>query len=229
MANPKKPESKGEVIKPLAVEVEFPSIMDVKQAIATDSDGNLIIAVQFKAQVNQYEVFRLVNLLKQQHGTIYAKIGSPQAAMDFKFDPKQLRFDIFTAEKQKIEAAKPEEGKAQDQPKSIMIQAVAFNHIPEEEKPFGVAIDYSVNGSEDVHTVGGRGMNPTEAVMAGVKSFLPGELAEPFEVSAALEQLDPSPECYKLIRVIEVGSFDDSTDVKPDKGKGSRKKKSKDK
>ena len=35
-----------------------------------------------------------------------------------------------------------------------------------------------------------------------------GWFAEPFEIRAALEGLEPSPEGYKLIRVLDVGSFD---------------------
>ena len=209
-----KPESKvkTEAVEPLKVEINFPSIMDLKQALAFDSDGNLIIGIQFKAKVDQFEVFRLVNLLKQPHGALYAVIGSPQSAMDFKFDAKQIRFEIFQAS-ERIEAGKGKkvkdltEPKAQG-PKAVKIHAVAFNHIPEEEKPFGVCIDY-VGGDGEIHTVAGRGMNPTEAVMAGVLKILPDGVKEPFEAMTALEQLEPSGEGYKLIRAIEVGAFEE--------------------
>lgn len=215
-----KPDSevKTEAVEPLKVEIEFPSIMDLKQAIATDSDGNLIIGIQFKAKVDQFEVFRLINLLKQPHGALYATIGSPQSAMDFKFDAKQIRFETFLANK-RIEAGKSKKvakvGDAQEEsaergPTAVKIHAVAFNHIPDEEKPYGVAIDYvGDDGSGEVHTIAGRGLNPTEAVLVGVARILPEGGNEPFEVMAALEQLEPSPEGYKLIRVIQVGNFDE--------------------
>jgi len=218
-----KPESKvkAEAVQPLKVEINFPQILDLKQAIGTDTDGNLIIGIQFKAKVDQFEVFRLVNLLKQPHGTLYAVIGSPQAAMDFKFDAKQIRFEIFQAS-ERIGTGKSKKPKvlaeATDQgPKAVKIHAVAFNHIADEPKPYGVAIDYvGEDGSGEVHTVAGRGKNPTEAIMAGVLKILPDGIKEPFEAMAALEQLEPSAEGYKLIRSMEVG-FDDSGS---DQGKG---------
>jgi len=220
-------EKKAEIIQPLAVEINFPLIMDLKQALAFDADGNLIIGVQFKAKVDQYEIFRLVNLLKQPHGTLYATIGSPQAAMDFKFDTKKEVVEVIKAartlplDKALEEAEKPAPESLFQEPKAVKIQEVTFNHIPEESKPYGVVIDYISDGTGKIHTVAGRGMNPTEAVMAGVKATnaLPADAKEPFEVTAALEQLEPSPACYKLIRVIEVGSFDDG----PVQGKGAKK------
>jgi len=228
----KKPEKvrapKAEIIQSLAVEINFPVIMDLKQALAFDADGNLIIGVQFKAKVDQYEIFRLVNLLKQPHGTLYATIGSPQSAMDFKFDTKTEKVEVIRAAKPISQVADKTVDKSQEQiteplfPESmaVKIHAVSFNHIPEEEKPYGVAIDYvSKDGSGEIHTVAGRGMNPTDAVLAGVSRFLPFELTEPFEVMAALEKLEPSAEGYKLIRAIEVGSFDEE----PDKSKGGEK------
>ena len=103
------------------------------------------------------------------------------------------------------------------EPKAVKIHTVAFNHIPEEPKPYGVAIDYvGKDGSGEIHTVAGRGNNPTEAVLAGVVRILPSEAKEPFEVMAALEQLEPSPEGYKLIRALQVGNFDEE----PDQDKG---------
>ena len=226
-----KPETKttkAEVVQPLKVEINFPSIMDLKQALGFDTDGNLIIAVQFKAKVDQYEIFRLVNLLKQPHGTIFAIIGSPQSAMDFKFDMKKDIVEVIKAAKALPQGpVKPadlsQEAAAENlvpEPKAAKIQEVAFNHIPEEEKPFGVAIDYVVEGTGEIHSVAGRGMNPTEAVMSGVLKFLPDVVKEPFEAMAALELLEPSAEGYKLIRAIEVGSFDAQTDKAKEGKKG---------
>ena len=92
-------EAKAEVVQPLKVEITFPSIMDLKQALAFDADGNLVIALQFKARVDQYEIFRLVNLLKQPHGALYATIGTLQSAMDFHFDAKAGKVEIIQAAK----------------------------------------------------------------------------------------------------------------------------------
>jgi len=221
------PKVKAETVKPLEVEINFPSIMDLKQAIATDADGNLIIGIQFKAKVDQFEVFRLVNLLKQPHGALYAVIGSPQSAMDFKFDAKQILFEIFQAT-ERIEAGKSKKTKVLEEPKdqvptAVKIHAVAFNHIPEEKDPYGVAIDYvGADGSGEVHTIAGRGKNPTDAVMAGVLKILPDGVKEPFEAMAALEKLEPSAEGYKLIRAIQVGSFDESETGKGESEQASR-------
>lgn len=220
----KKAEAKTEVVNSLKVEVTFPNIVDLKQAIATDNDGNLIIAIQFKARVDQFEVFRLVNLLKQPHTGLSATITSPQSAMDFRFDAKEGKVAILKAA---VPAALPQ-GKTQEKPKAgksspketavvqvdqpedlVKIHAVTFNHVEGEEKPFGVLIEY-VNGSGEIKSAAGRGKDPTEAVISGVKNCgaVAQELSEPFEVRAALETLEPSGECYKLIRVIDVGSFD---------------------
>jgi len=211
------PVATAEVVRPLAVEITFPAIMDLKQALAFDTDGNLIIGIQFKAKVDQYEIFRLVNLLKQPHGNLFATIGSPQSAMDFKFDHKAGKVEIIQAATA-IPQVPAKTTKALEEtaeplsagPMAVKIHAVTFNHIPEEKKPYGVAIDYvGKDGSGEVHTVAGRGKNPTEAVLSGVAKFLPFELTEPFEIIAALEELEPSPEGNKLIRAIQVGSFDE--------------------
>ena len=221
-AEKKKP-PKAEVVKPLPVEIDFPAIMDLKQALAFDSDGNLVIGIQFKAKVDQYEIFRLINLLKQPHGTLYARIGSAQSAMDFKFDPKAGKVKVINAPKTTPQATgdetdKPQEEPAQSlfpEPTTIRFDKVAFNYIPEEKKPYGVAIDFAADGSEETHTVAGRGKTASQAVLAGVKATtaFPDDLKEPFEVKPALEAMDPSPECYKLIRVLEVGSFDEGFDT----------------
>ena len=211
---------KAEVVRPLAVEITFPSIVDLKQALAFDSAGNLIIGIQFKAKVDQYEIFRLVNLLKQPHGVLYAIIGSPQSAMDFLFNPKEDRMDILNAASQLVAAKTDDKGEITTKPLipeqlAVKIHAVAFNHLPEEKKPYGVAIDYiGKDGSGEIHTVGGRGVNPTKAVLAGVARILTIEAKEPFEVMAALEELEPSAEGYKLIRAIQVGNFDEEPEDK---------------
>jgi len=217
--DPKKAKQKAEVVQPLKVDVNFPSIMDLKQALAFDGDGNLIIAVQFKAKVDQFEVFRLVNLLKQPHGTLYAIIGSPQTAMDFKFDTKNDKVEVIKAAKQLAPGPaepKPQEGAAG----VVKIHSVAFNHIPEEEDPFGVLIEYLADGTGEVKSAAGRGKTATEAVISGVHNCgaVAAEMKEPFEIRAALELLEPSGDCYKLIRVIDVGSFD------VDEGKGKEGK-----
>lgn len=227
----KKTEAKTEVKKPevintLKVEVTFPTIHDLKQALAFDNDGRLIIAIQFKAPVDQFEVFRLVNLLKQPHTGLSATITSPQSAMDFKFDPKAGKVDVIKAavpaklpQGKDIKETSPFEDKGgtlldrtvfgHGNDGVVKVHGVSFNHIPEDDRPFGVVIEY-VNGTGEIITVGGRGKTPTEAVISGVQNCgaVAKELSEPFEVKAALEGLEPSPDCYKLIRVLEVGSFD---------------------
>ncbi len=206
--------AKAEAVQPLRVEISFPSIMDLKQALAFDADGNLIIAIQFKARVDQYEIFRLVNLLKQPHGTLYATIGSPQSAMDFKFT-KDGKVEIVKAQiaAEKTPALDNLETAAV---KAAKITEVRFNYIPDEEDPFGVFIEYAADGTGELKDVAGRGKSMTEAVIASVRNcgIIDAEVKEPFEVRAALELLEPSPDCYKLIRVIDVGSFD------VDEGKG---------
>lgn len=230
----------AQVTKALPVEVHFPTITDLKQAIGFDADGNLIIALQFKARVDQYEIFRLVNLLKQPHGALFATIGSPQSAMDFKFT-KEGKIEILKAE---IAQEKPKAitgGKAQEPAKDkpadtgtalaktsepVTFQDITFNHIPEEDRPFGVVIDFCVNGTGEVHTVAGRGKTATEAVIAGVKATKGGfeALEQPFEIVAALKTTKETAALVKIIRAIEVGSFDlgpdqgDKGDAKPKKG-----------
>lgn len=232
--NPKKgkdkPEvAKTEVISALKVEVHFPTITDLKQAIGFDADGNLILAIQFKSKVDQFEIFRLVNLLKQPHGPLYATLGSPQSAMDFKFttDGKvEIVKAAIAAEKAKEKTKALAEGKPDEKPaetggKPVKIIDVRFNHIPEDPRPYGVLIEYSVNGTKESKTAAGRGMNPTEAVVSGAKQCgaVAADLKEPFEVRAALESLELSPANYKLIRVLDVGSFDGE-----DKGGGNKAK-----
>jgi len=209
----KKPEAKPEVINSLKVEVNFPNIVDLKQALAFDADNNLLIKIQFTARVDQFEIFRLVNLLKQPHGSLFATIGSPQSAMDFKFT-KDGKIEILkaqiAAEKAKTPTldTPPEPG-----PKAAKITEVRFNHIPEEKLPFGVLIEYVADGTGELKTVAGRGKSATEAVIAGVRNcgVVAADVKEPFEVRAALEDLnhlEPSAECFKLLRVLDVGSFD---------------------
>jgi len=227
-AEAKAEEPKAEITQPLKVEITFPSIADLKQALAFDADGNLLIAIQFKARVDQYEIFRLVNLLKQPHGALYATIGTPQSAMDFHFDHKAGTVQIIKAAKalpqgktakatkEPAKAGKPADDQVvitQDEGTVVRIHAVTVNHMEEEEKPFGVCIDY-VNGTGEIKTVAGRGKTPTEAVIAGVIrcGAIPADMKEPFEVRAVLETMnhnDPSPECFKLIRVLDVGSFEE--------------------
>jgi len=224
-----KTEAKAEITQPLKVEITFPSIADLKQALAFDADGHLLIAIQFKARVDQYEIFRLVNLLKQPHGALYATIGTPQSAMDFHFDHKAGTVQIIKAETKALpqgkttkatkEPTKPGKSAAaqevivQEEWSVVKIHGVTFNHIPEEERPFGVCIDY-VNGTGEIRTVAGRGKNATEAVLAGIAATnaFSADLKEPFEIRAALENMDhdePSEECLKLIRVLDVGSFEE--------------------
>ena len=220
---------------PLKVEIHFPSIVDLKQAIGFDADGNLIVTLQYKARVDQYEIFRLVNLLKQPHGTLFATIGSPQSAMDFKFT-QGGKVEILKAElaQDKAKAALTTGKPAAEKPaqeaapgpaagiKPVTIQEVSFNHIPTEERPFGVVIDFVSNGTGELHTVAGRGKTATEAVIQGVmqtKGFDPA-LKQPFEIVAALKKTKETPAQIKIIRAIEVGSFDMNEGGKKSEDKG---------
>jgi len=214
---------KTEVIQPLAVSITFNGISNLKLPIALDDKGHLVVGVQFVARVDPFEIFRLVNLLNQPNGGLSATIASPQSAMDFKFDPKAKTVEVLQAavpatipqgkaQEKKTGKSSPKETTAVQvvQPEELVkIHGVTFNHIPEEKLPFGVLIEY-VNGTGEIKSAAGRGMSPTEAVVSGVKNCgaVAQELSEPFEISAALDLLEPSPEGNKLIRVLEVGSFD---------------------
>lgn len=226
--DPKKAEAKKasiaktEVIQSLKVEINFPVITDLKQAIGFDAGDNLVMTIQYKVKVDQFETFRLLNLLKQPHAPLYATLGTAQSAMDFKFD-KDGRVEIvkaqIAAEKAKEKTKALAEGKPADKGAAkelevavapVKIQAVTFNHIPEDERPYSCLIEY-VNGTGELKTVAGRGLNPTEAVISGVHAagIVPADVAEPFEIRQAIEKLEVSPENYKLIRVLDVGSFDE--------------------
>lgn len=228
IAQAKQPEvAKSEKTTALRVEVHFPTITDLKQAIGFDADNNLVMGIQFKVKVDQFETFRLLNLLKQPHGPLYATIGTPQSAMDFKFD-KDGCVEIVKAQIAGEKAGKPKELKAADAEPAAdkgaaaelektgqvkAIHEVTFNHIPEDERPYGVLIE-AVNGTGELKSYAGRGLNPTEAVISGVRQcgVVAADVKEPFEVRAALDELDPSPAVSKLIRVLDVGAFDDPKD-----------------
>jgi len=227
----------AEVVKVLKCEVTFPMIANLKQALGFDKDGNLVITVQFQAPVDQFETFRLINLLKQPHGALYALIGSPQTAMDFIFDKKKNQMDIIQAASKLLAASsdaqgtiktgevgepaaeKPKRKKAEpasdqgDKPAGpIMIHEVTFNHISEEELPFGLVVDYVEIEGGVIHTKAGRGKDPYMAVVSVVESLGicgPGA-KQPFEIRAALETLKPTPGLYKLVRVVDTGSFEET-------------------
>lgn len=223
---PKAEVAQAEVQKPLPVLIQLPNIFDLKQAIAFDSNSNLVMAIQFKVRVDQFELFRLVNLLKQPHGGLSATIQSPQSAMDFRFH-KEGRVEIVKAQivadkKKKLPEAKPKEKPAEPAEIEATVHGVTFNHNPEDERPFGVFIEYVLNGSGEIKSAAGRGMNPTEAVIEGVHNcgIVAADMTEPFEVRSAMELLEPSAENYKLIRVLDVGSFDDNSGGKSDTKEG---------
>ncbi len=213
----------AEIMTPLKVEINFPIISDLKQALAFDANNNLFIAVQFKARVVSTEVFRLINLLTQPNQGLFAVIGSNQAAMDFKFDPKADTVEIVRAAKalpvgtSVQEKGKPAESKAVVEVKpedvkggdGVFLHSVTFNHVPEDARPYGVLFEY-VNGTGEIKSAAGRGMNPTEAIISGLHSIkiIPAELKEPFEIIAALKKSKESDALVKTIRAIEVGSFD---------------------
>jgi len=202
-----------EVMKTLRVDVHFPKISDLKQAISLDTDGRLFIKIQFTAPVDQFELFRLSNLLNQPHGALYATIGSPQSAMDFKFT-EDGRVEILKAQV-KAEKAMAKTAALADPPAAVnwkvaKVHNTTFNHIPEDPRPYGVMIEFAVEGSGELKTAAGRGKDPTQAVISGARNcgIVTADIMEPFEIRAALEALEPSPANYKLIRVIDVGTFE---------------------
>ena len=234
-AQPETNVTKAEVIEPLAVSITFQGITNLKLPIALDDKGHLVVGGQFQAKLDPFEVFRLVNLLNQPNGGLSATITSPQAAMDFHFDPKTKTVEVLQAVVPKlIEAKVTEKKKGVDyeiddkgtpcqilskkaaadvlveKPEDLIkILGVTFNHIPKEKLPYGVMIEY-VNRAGEIKSGAGRGKSPTEAVILGVHHCgLSVDLKEPFEIRAALEKLEASPDGYKLIRVRDVGSFDD--------------------
>lgn len=206
---PKKPAAKpAEVVTPLKVEVEFPHIHDLKQGIAFDSDMNLVLTIQFKAPVDQYEVARLVNLLKQPSGVLHATIGSNQSAMDFKFDPKAGQFVVTQAAKALVPGKKDKPAAGPPADGKVVFQDVTFNHFEKEDKPFGVFISYT-DSDGVIHEKAGRGGSALEAVIAGIQSTgaIHRDMTEPFEVLAALKDIDVTPALNELLRVIEVGQI----------------------
>lgn len=204
---------------PLKVEVAFPSIFQVKQAIQMDKDGYLVLAIQFQAKVNPTELFRFINLLSQPHGAMYALIGSDQAAFDFRFDKtghKVERIDAAKALPSPKVQDRPIESYRQGNVAVKTITGATFNHIKTELLPYGVFVNYVADGTGEIVSAAGRGKTPTEAVIAFAKQIelIPDDVTEPFEVTAALEMLESTPARDDLIRVIQVGSFDAEMEVK---------------
>jgi hypothetical protein len=218
----------AQATNPLQVEVRFNPIFDFKQAIGFDGDGKLVMTIQFKTVLNQfdvYEVFRLVNLLKQPHGSLFATVGSPQSAMDFKFS-QEGKVEILKAE---IAATKAlpagKKGKPADQPADqgtgekpvdptegeITFKDITFNHVPEEKLPYGCVIDFTNGATDKSHVVAGRGKTTAEAVISGVKQTkakLFDGLNQPFEIVAAVKKTPETDAQIKIIRAIEVGTSD---------------------
>ena len=217
--------SDTESTKPLKVEIFFPTINDLKQSIGFDSDSNLVAAIQFKIKVDQFELFRLINLLKQPHSSLYAIIGSNQSAMDFKFT-QQGKIEILKAELAQEKAkAQPSGGKSTgkgDNPGSFekpvdpvenefTFKDVSFNHVPEESLPYGVVIDFTNGESDKTHTVAGRGKTYVEAVIVGLhqtKAVLFDGVTQPFKILEALKKTPATDAQIKIVRSIEVGTFD---------------------
>ena len=73
------------VPQPLKVEINFPAVSELKQAIKQDKDGRLIGVIQFETPVDPISFFRLLHVLKTSHGGVYATLGTNQAALDFKW------------------------------------------------------------------------------------------------------------------------------------------------
>ncbi|MCK9602057.1 MAG: hypothetical protein M0R06_23630 [Sphaerochaeta sp.] len=202
------PATKTELVKPLKVEINFPTIYNLKQALKMDDKGALIMGVQFEAKVDQFELFRLANILSQPHEGLYAVIGTPQTVMDFKFDKKEIRWEVFNANL-KLEAGKsPAQDKAAPpveaatgaaqgptpaeqtakpdgdfKPKVTTFFSVTHNHIENEPDPFGVLVEY-LAGTEEVHSQVGRGKSPADAALSAIRQLeaCPPALGQPFEM-----------------------------------------------
>jgi hypothetical protein len=235
-------EAQPEVIQPLAVEIKFPNIFDLKQALAFDNEGALLIAIQFKAKVDQFECFRLVNLLKQPHGPLHATIGSPQSVMDFKFDAKEIRFEVFKAaaqlaagDQKKVDAVKEAEkvkdkaqaAQAKDTPPKAptgkIFTNIQSNHVPDDALPFGLFADVLVPGSELGKSTAGRGKTPAEAAISLLKQvdIIPTDRpVEPFEAIKYLtDDHGEDAYCLALADVIKSNSFEPLLKIpKPDQG-----------
>jgi hypothetical protein len=116
-----------------------------------------------------------------------------------------------TKEAAAVVAAAAQSGKGK---RDFFFQEVSFNHIPSDDRPFGVVIDF-VDGNGEIHTVAGRGKSSTEAIIAGIKSSsvdIFGALNQPFEIVAAVKKTKETPAQIKIIRAIETGSFDKGAD-----------------
>jgi hypothetical protein len=218
----------SQAIKPLQVEVHFSSIDDLKQAVAFDNDGNLILTIQFKTLVNQFETFRLLNLLKQPHGILYAVIGSPQSAMDFRFSTEG-KIEILKAELAQGKDKAPAPANTKNEPKitnikelavtnnGVTFQVVNFNHIETDSNPFGVYIEYLIAKTGEIKSAAGRGKSAIEAVITGIKQtdgFNTG-INQPFEILMELKKTEETPAQIKLVRTIELGKFFEGGEEEP--------------
>lgn len=197
----------------MKVEVTFGTITDLKQALGFTSDGDFEMAIQFKSKVDPFEVFRLINLLKQPHAPLYAIIGSPQTAMDFAFDKANNKVEVLRAIKAAVQEAKKLDDK-KNPPSDIKAKVIEFvnlsvNHLPTEAQPFGLFVDYK-NGNGEDKSVAGRGQTPAEAGMSVVRSLecVPLTVKEPFEVLDALRKFPPTPALAKLILTIARNKFE---------------------
>ena len=203
----------------MKVEVTFASINDLKQVLGFTSDGDFEMAIQFKAKVDPFEVFRLINLLKQPHAPLYAIIGSPQTAMDFMFDKANNKVEVLRALKVAVQEAKKLDEKAKTpasdiKPKAIEFVNLSVNHLPTEAQPFGLFVDYK-NGNGEDKSVAGRGQSPAEAGMSVVRALecVPLTVKEPFEVLDALRTFPPTIALAKLILTIARNKFEYPPDV----------------
>ncbi|MFA5429866.1 MAG: hypothetical protein WC329_01750 [Candidatus Omnitrophota bacterium] len=228
-----KAETKAELVKPFRTEVPIKNITGLKIPLTMDDKGHLVGGFQFQAIVNQYELFRLINLMNQPNGGLHVIFVSDQASFDFKYDQKEQRFEVIqgvlplpagTAKTTPDAAAqeKKEPAKKTAAPTSpVVFTNTTFNHFDKEPEPFGVAIDYMPDETGNIVHVLGRGKTAVEGLFSGLKQVKGFEaISQPFKFLEAVKATKEGPAQIKIIRTIEMGEFFNGDD----KGKTEAKK-----
>lgn len=195
--------------KPLKIEINFPNIFDLKQAIAFDTNGRLLVAIQFKAPVVSSEVFRLVNLLTQPNQGLFATVGSKQATMDFLFNPKEDKVEIIRAVKQLAVATSKDEPPAEPKPEGTLVELFGAK-IDQNIDPYSIGAKYQ-NGTGEILANVGSGKSPMDAALnlARTLNLVPADRpVEPFKAIEYLKKVEGNPFIAALVAVIETNTFE---------------------
>ena len=209
----KKPDKAQDEIQPLKVDIKFPHIMDIKQQIALDTSGILAIKIQFTANVDQFEVFRLVNLLKQPHEALYAIIGTNQSQLDFQFDADAGVVNILqsiVALPVGVTSTEPPRDSEPGITPSIKIVEANLKYDKVFPYPYRAEIIYvMLEGNGEILTLIGVGQDIADAILDALSDMLPGQqlMPEIFEAVAYLEGLEDRAECLKLINALYSNSI----------------------